>query len=123
MGVRITDLNDSSRFMNCNWWNWRPLVALIVASGLLSEDDMRIFQDGHGGLEEIESRELAAHLRENVLSALSVGQRIRLDGRITSQPDDGTFHRIDQDENYGVSREMLAEFVEFIENSRGFCVV
>jgi hypothetical protein len=68
-------------------------------------------------------RKLAEWLKREILNNLGSQSRIKLDGTITDEPDDGTFHREKLEENYSATQNWLQEFVSFLENCDGFSVV
>jgi hypothetical protein len=58
------------------------------------------------------------------LPTLDDDERLLLDGRRTTEPDDGTFYRepAEQHRNYSTDRRVLAEFANCCETCGGFRV-
>ena len=42
MGVILEDLTQEDRFVNCNWWNWRPTIEILSGSGLFSAERLEL---------------------------------------------------------------------------------
>jgi len=94
-------------------------MPLIQQSNIL-EPNVEIFGDRMVIANMDSCIKLADWLERNVLTVLTEGSRIKQTGAITSEPDDGTFHRDDLAENYSVDREWLLEFVKFLRGCGGF---
>ncbi len=124
MGVDIDDLRDRGRSIHANWWQWRPTVELIRSLGLFDGERLDHLSDGCGEFTEAEARELAAALERRVLPGLQPGERVLLDGAVTQEPDDGTFHRAPQEQhrNYSAGYDWLVRFVAFCKESGGLYV-
>ena len=124
MGVRLTDLQQQGRSEKCNWWNWRPTMVLLQASGVLDDVQLVTLDLGVGEVSGEQARLIARFLDEQVLPAVQPGERIKLDGTITAVPDDGTFYRepSEQSENYSASEEWLRRFAAFCRVCGGFRV-
>ena len=124
MGVRLTDLGREDRSEKCNWWNWRPTLALMQASGVLDDVQQVTLELGVGEVSEDQARAIARFLEERVLPAVWPDERVLLDGTVTAEPDDGTFHRgaTKQDKNYSADGEWLRQFAAFCRECRGFSV-
>jgi hypothetical protein len=110
-----------------NWWNWRPLVALLVRSGILPESERAercLSNFSGGGLSADEALRAASYI-EALLPTIQQEQRILLDGKLTEEPINYTksISELDQQEiwnSYSVKREVLAQFAEFCRRSGGF---
>jgi hypothetical protein len=73
-----------------NWWNWRPIVALLVRAEILpaGEREERCSANGCGGcLSDDEARRAADYL-ETLIAGMRPGERLLHDGGVTSQPKD-----------------------------------
>ncbi|MEX2213185.1 MAG: hypothetical protein WD768_03590 [Phycisphaeraceae bacterium] len=105
--------------LRVNSWRWGATVPLIQKSGVL-EPGVEIFGQRVVVVRQESCQKLADWLEENVLADLPQGARIKLDGEVTSEPDDHVFHRENLDQNYSVDREWLLEFVSFLRVSGGF---
>ena len=124
MGVRVTDLGREDRSEKCDWWHWRPTVALLRSSGLLDDVQLVLLDAGAGEVSEDQARAVARFLDDRVLPAVRPTERVMLDGTVTDVPDDGTFHRrpSEQSENYSAGGEWLRRFAAFCRECRGFSV-
>lgn len=124
MGYDLTDRADEDRILFVNAWNWRPTVEIVRRAGLLDAPRLEglVQQCSATLVLADEARAIARHLREAVLPSLSTDARIRLDGRVTDEPDDGTLYRRPDefDRNYGATRTWLESFAAFCEASDGF---
>jgi hypothetical protein len=125
MAVTLVDAADSRRTLRANWWRWRPLVGHIGESGIV--DAGRIEQMGYNANAEItndEAHAIAGHLEQSVLSRMELGQRLMLEGTVTSEPDDATFYKDPEEweRNYSLEYEWLVGFIEFCRESNGFSV-
>jgi hypothetical protein len=61
--------------------------------------------------------EIAGFLKEVVLPLLKPGERLLHDFTVTSEPDDGTFHRDQPERNYSLHHEVLLAVIAFLEES------
>ena len=124
MGVRVIDLGRDDRSEECDWWNWRPTVALLRASGVLDDLQLVTLDLGVGEVSERQARAVARFLEERVFPALEPNERVMLDGAVTAGPDDGTFHREPSEvlKNYSASGEWLRRFAAFCRECGGFSV-
>src|SRR5262245_4999292 len=105
--------------LNVNVWRWGATMGLIQQSSIL-ESGVEIFGERMVFAKNDSCLELADWFEANVLSTLEDGSRRKMDGTVTSEPDDGTFHRDDLAENYSVDREWLLNFVRFLRECGGF---
>lgn len=98
-------------------------------------DAGRIEQMGYNANAEItndEAHAIAGHLEQSVLSRMEPGQRLMLEGTVTSEPDDATFYKDPEEweRNYSLEYEMADPpepavalgFIEFCRESNGFSV-
>ena len=124
MGVRVIDLGREDRSERCDWWNWRPTVALLRASGLLDDVQLALLDMGVGEVGEDQARAVARFLDGRVLPAVGPTERVTLGGAVTAAPDDGTFHRdpAEQSKNYSADGEWLRRFAALCRECRGFSV-
>jgi hypothetical protein len=126
MGVTLCDLGRDDRSEDCNWWNWRPTIELLRLSGLFDEERLELMGCNAGvEVSEAEARAVAQFLEERILPAVRPDQRLLLDGSVTDEPDDGTFHREAgrQHENYSAHGEWLRRFADFCRECGGFSVL
>jgi hypothetical protein len=124
MGVFITDSTNDERYLKRNWWSWRPTVEAIRSLHLFEDERLNVMSDGYGSFSENECKLIADELEQKVLPKLKPDERMKLDGSVTDVPDDGTFYREpeEQDKNYSVNRDLLAEFIVFCRESKGVII-
>jgi hypothetical protein len=110
-----------------NWWNWRPLVALLVRSGILpkGEREERCLANFSGGALSADEALRAAQYVEALLPTMKSEERILLDGTMTEQPINyqSPISELSQQEiwvSYSVKPEVLAMFAAFCRKSGGF---
>ena len=124
MGVHIHDLSDPNRSIRANWWQWRPTVELIKSFDLFDEERMDVLSNGFGEFSADETQTIISRLEAFISSHLMPGDRLLLDGRVTSVPDDGTFYRTpsEQHQNYSADYVWLVNFVAFCKQCEGIYV-
>ncbi|MFD0360655.1 hypothetical protein ACFQZZ_04235 [Nocardia sp. GCM10030253] len=112
MSISLTSANGS---LNVNAWTWGPLHALVAEAGIFADDDWEPTRyNGGTELDHHQVEALANFLQQEILPRLADGERLRTDGTVTAEPDDGTFHRDDLSLNYSIHREMLVQIIEFL---------
>jgi hypothetical protein len=118
VGVDINDLADRRRSIHASAWQWRPTVEVIRSLGLFDSERLDRLSKGIGEFNGEETRQLAQKLENEVLAHLRPGQRILYSGKITDEPDGGTFYRRPEEleSNYSVDQEWLARFVGFCKS-------
>jgi hypothetical protein len=125
MGVTLFDQKTDAVGFDVNFWHWRAVVEAVRSLGVLPEARVDALHDPFvGELTEGEAQEVAAALRARLLPTLREDERLLLDGRRTTEPDDGTFYRApaEQHKNYGTDRRVLEEFARCCEVCGGFRV-
>jgi hypothetical protein len=124
MGITLSDRGRRLPPFFVNFWHWRTIVEAVRRLEVLPVGVVdRLHEQFTGsGLAETEARQVAAGITQALLTSLRAGDRLLLDGTVTQEVDDGTFHRVDEDENYGTNREVLAKFAAFCEACAGFDV-
>lgn len=123
MSLYIEDCSDRQRRLNINWWNWRATVELLRGTTVQPEHGWDLVSDGIGQFTGEETAVLARFLETEVLPKMTPGSRVKLDGTITTEPDDGTFHRVNLSENYSAHYSWLTQFVAFLRTCKGgICV-
>ena len=124
MGVRVIDLGCEDRSEKCDWWNWRPTVELLRASGVLDDVQAVLLESGVGEVSEDQARAIVRFLEGRVLPAVGPDERVLLDGTVTDVPDDGTLHRgpAERSWNYSADGGWLRRFAAFCRVCRGFFV-
>lgn len=116
--------------MQINWWNWRPLVALMVRADVLpvGEREERCLANGCGGyLSAAEAKSAAEHI-ESLIAELSSNEGVLLDGEVTTDKVDhdkpiSEFDESDKWVIYSAKRQVLERFAEFCRKSGGFEVL
>ena len=116
--------------MMINWWNWRPIVAMLVRAGILpaGEREERCLANGCGGcLSEAESLHAAEYV-ESFVAGMKPGQRVLFNGEVTAKPIDYTkpvseWDQADTWNNYSAQYDLLKNFAAFCRRSRGFEVL
>ena len=125
VGVTLFDQKTDAIIFDVNFWHWRAIVEAIRSLGVIGESRVdALHQQFIGELTEDEARVVSAAIRERPLPTLGEDERLLLDGRRTTEPDDGTFYRepAEQHRNYSTNRRMLEEFAVCCETCAGFRV-
>lgn len=125
MGVTLFDQSTDEIVLDINFWHWRAIVEAVRALAVLPEDRVDpLHQPFVGELTRAEARRVGAAIRERLLPTLADDERLLLDGRRTTEPDDGTFYRApaEQHRNYSTDRRVLAEFAACCDTCDGFRV-
>lgn len=125
MGISLRDLAKEDHWFHVNFWNWRPIVELIRRLKILPDERAAGLHEPFcgNGLAAEEARLVADALECSVLPAFADDERMMLDGTRTTEPDDGTFHKVDQFLNYSTSREVLSRFIAYCRACGGFDVL
>jgi hypothetical protein len=125
MGVTLFDQKSNAIVFNVNFWHWRAIVEAVRSLRVLPDDRVDPLHEPFlGELTEEEARIVGAAIRERLLPTLRDDERLLLDGRRTTEPDDGTFYRepAEQHKNYSTDRRVLEEFARCCATSGGFRV-
>jgi hypothetical protein len=125
VGKTLFDQKTNAIVFDTNFWHWRAIVEAIRSLKVLPEGRVDSLHDAYvGELTEGESRAVAKAIREQLLPTLAVGERLLLNGRRTTDPDDGVMHYnpVDQHKNYSTDRRVLEEFANCCEACSGFRV-
>jgi hypothetical protein len=123
--MTLFDQKTDAIVFDVNFWHWRAIVAAIRSLGVLPEQRVDALHEQFvGALTVEEARAVAAAIRERVLPTLRENERLLLDGRRTTEPDDGTLYRdpAEQHKNYSTDRRVLEEFAKCCESCGGFRV-
>ena len=112
-----------------NAWNWRPTLEILLAEGLITEDEhQRLGMHGLGEVDESKALQFADSLTKR-LSSMSPNDRVLADLSISTEPKQPTVFsgrgesNIDVNELYSTSYEWLLTFEEFCRRSGGFIVL
>jgi hypothetical protein len=123
--MTLYDQKTDTVIFDVNFWNWRPIVEAIRALRILPLARVdALHKQFEGELTEVEARAIAVAIRERLLPNIADDERLLLDGRRTTEPDDGTFYRdpAEQHKNYSTNRRVLEEFAKCCETCGGFRV-
>ena len=127
MGIVLQDRADHERCFFVNFWHWGAIVEAIRSLGVLPDEKVHdLHQPFIGsGLTREEARLVAAAIRGRVLPRLTPDVRLLLDGRTTTEPDEGIFYREDADfkKNYSTNSEVLRQFADYCDACEGFEVL
>ena len=125
MGVTLFDRRSNQIIFDVSFWHWRPIVEAIRSLQVIPGARVdALHQSWIGELTEVEARVVAEAIRERCLPTLWDEERLLLDGRRTTEPDDGTFYREpdEQHKNYSTNRQVLEQFARCCETCGGFRV-
>ena len=117
--------------LTLNAWNWRPILELVFAAGLITEDEHELLGcQGCGARVNAEKARRIADALTRKLESMKPGQRILADLSVSSDQKEravfspGSSHtEIDTNELYSTTFECLQTFVRFCEGSAGFQVL
>ncbi len=105
-----------------NGWNWGVLHRVVELAGVFPDEVWGPKRSNGGGeLDGAQVATLAGFLEREVLRFLEPGERLLANGEITNVPDDGTFHR-DEDElwrNYSLHHSVLVDVIRFLREADG----
>jgi len=125
VGITLFDQKTDGIVFDTNFWHWRAIVEAVRALNVLPNGRVDPLHDAFvGELTEDEARAIAKAIRERLVPTLGDGERLLLDGRRTTEPDDGTMHYnpAEQSKNYSTNRRVLEEFASCCEVCSGFRV-
>ena len=117
--------------LQVNGWNWRPTLELLLAAGVITEEDHELMVcHGCGAKLDQEKACRIADVVANKLSSMNPGQRMLPDQSVSSElkklavfsPNMST-DDIDTNELYSTSFEWLHTFANFCRSSKGFKVI
>lgn len=108
--------------LKINAWQWKPIVELVARAGIVDDETLeRMNYNANAPITAAQADQLAAAIDE-VVATMADDSRRTLDGAVSSEPDDGTFHREDLALNYSVPKARLQEVAAFCRASQGFVV-
>jgi hypothetical protein len=123
--MTLFDQKTNGIVFDANFWHWRAIVEAVRSLGVLPDERVDALHEQYvGELTQQEARTVAAAIRERLLPILADDERLLLDGRRTTLPDDGTMHYdpAQQHKNYSTNRRVLKDFTECCEACNGFRV-
>ena len=124
MGITLSARDRTVAPFFVSFWHWGAIVEAVRRLDIVPSqvvDGLREPFTG-SGLTEKQAHNVASAITRELLPNLHADARLLLDGTITEDPDDGTFHRIDVEKNYSTSRKVLDEFAAFCRACAGFDV-
>lgn len=125
LGMTLFDQKTNAIVFDVNFWHWRAVVEAVRSLGVLPEERVDALHTQFvGELTAEEAQTVAAAVRERLLPNLREDERLLLDGRRTTEPDDGVMHYdpAEQHMNYSTDRRVLGEFAKCCESCGGFRV-
>jgi len=126
VGVSLFDRKTNDIVFDVNFWHYRSIVEAVRSLRVLPETTVDALNGSwqDTGLTVGEARLVAAAIRARLLPSLADDERLLFDGRQTTEPDDGTFHRepSEQHKNYSTNHRVLEEFAACCEMCNGFSV-
>src|SRR6476646_4181355 len=91
--MTLFDQKTDAIVFDVNFWHWRAIVEAVRSLGVLPEDRVDALHEQFvGELTGEEAWAVAAAIRERLLPTLREDERLLLDGRRTTEPDDGVMH-------------------------------
>lgn len=125
MSFDICDLQDSTRCLHVNAWNWRSAIELMASLDLLDIERREMMGWNCTGVEisRDEAREIGKYITEKILPGVPPSGCITYDLDVKNKPDDGKFFRDEPEKNYNLSYEWLIEFSKFCTTCDGFVVI
>jgi hypothetical protein len=123
MGITLFDQRTDGIVFDINFWHWRAIVEAIRSLGVLPANRVDgLHEQFNGELAEDKARIVATAIRERLLPSLGNDERLLVDGRRTTEPDDGTFYQQpgEQHKNYSTDRRVLEQFAQRCETCGGF---
>ena len=124
MGFHLIDPDDRSNILFINFWNWRTIVE--AARRLEVVDDATAermhLQCTSFQLSPAQALDLAMAIEDYLLPSLEEDDRVLLDGTITDEADDGTFHKVDVEKNYSTNAKVLRAVMEFCRSTQGVVI-
>jgi len=125
MTVILVDRGDDQHDLQINWWNWRPILALLRQANLIDDEQFeRMGANGCGGeLSAEEALDAAIFLKSQILPLLQDNEQVHVDGNVSLSPTEWQPISSTPDyELYATRKSCLEDFIAFCESSRGFVV-
>jgi len=120
MSFILQDTAREDNSLQLNAWHWKTILVMLEVAEVLPTEKLHLM--GVSGacptVSEEEVRSIATGLREKVIPLFAVDDRIFIDGTVTKEPDDGTFHRGETEWhlNYSTNGAVLRELCSFCES-------
>jgi hypothetical protein len=88
MGIILADVERDDVGCQVNWWNWRPTLSMLQASGIFDADRLERMSFNGGGVtvSAAEAARVADFLEQSVLPSINDGQEVKWDGHISGEP-------------------------------------
>ena len=123
MTVILVDQANEKHDLQINWWNWRPILALLRQANLIDDEQFeRMGANGcGGGLSAQEAMDAALFLKSQILSHLQDDEQVHVDGKVSVFPTKPRPIALTESyELYAVRKACLEDFVVFCESCKGF---
>ncbi|MBX3242946.1 MAG: hypothetical protein KF685_00575 [Acidobacteria bacterium] len=124
MSFTLHDLSSEGYEFSASVWHWKAVLEIIKSLDVISDGKIR--QMGYNALgvrvEAEDAHFIAEKINTVILPKLEPNKRMFSDLSITSEPDDGTIYKDDDEQwkNYSVDHDWLKEFSDFCLSSKGF---
>jgi hypothetical protein len=125
MSVILVDLADDKHDVQINWWNWRPILALLREAELINNEQFeRMGANGCGGqLTRAEAMEAAGFLRRAIMPRMHDEERVHANGEVSTVPKESRpVSGLSSHELYAATKSSIERFASFCESSQGFDV-
>lgn len=124
MGFHLKDPDDDSNLMFINFWHWRTIVEAVRRAAVFDaatidrmHQQCTMFQ-----LSRDQSQVMVQVIEDQLMPQLEENERLLLDGSVTEEEDDGTFHKVELERNYSTNLEVLRNVVAFCRSTRGIVI-
>jgi hypothetical protein len=119
--------------LQVNGWNWHPTLQLLLAAGVITEEDYEMLGcQGCGPKAKVDQEKAGqiADVLASKLSSMNPGHRMLFDLSVSSEPKklavfspNMSTDDIDANELYSTTFEWLHTFAKFCRSSKGFKVM
>ena len=124
MGFHLIDPDDRSNIFFISFWHWRMIVEAIRRLDVFDTEtvDRMHLQCTEFRLSREQSMALAQAIEDQLLPQLEEGERMRFDGAVADEEDDGVFHKVDVEKNYSTNAKTLRDVAAFCRSTRGIVI-
>ena len=116
------DQGKDARHLDVNAWNWGTIHYFVTAFEVLPENAWAPCRYNSGTvLVKDQVKTLIKFLENDVLPRVKPGERILVNGQTTSEADNGTFYRDENDawKNYSLEHDVLVNIIAFLKETDG----